>query len=138
MGVGRLQPGEQLARASRAPGSCPGGVPHQAWAGAGGRPAIWFAQGPTWSRKPPCPATLCALTPTHPHQGMRDLGLEQLGAQLSLFGRQVASSISSLLPAELNPFGPDEEVGAVRWHRWAVAAGYELRRAALMPAGPHC
>ncbi|PRW56231.1 pyoverdine dityrosine biosynthesis [Chlorella sorokiniana] len=43
------------------------------------------------------------------NQGMRDLGLEQLGAQLSLFGRQVASSISSLLPAELNPFGPDEE-----------------------------
>ncbi len=41
---------------------------------------------------------------------MRDLGLEQLGAQLSLFGRQVASSISAILPAELNPFGPDEEV----------------------------
>lgn len=43
------------------------------------------------------------------NQGIRDLGLEQLSAQLSLFGRQVASSISSLLPAELNPFGPDEE-----------------------------
>ena len=55
---------------------------------------------PTKGNRPPPP----------PIQGMRDLGLEQLGAQLSLFGRQVASSIGALLPAELNPFGPDEDV----------------------------
>lgn len=31
-------------------------------------------------------------------QSMRDLGLESLGAQLSLLGRQVASSLNSILP----------------------------------------
>lgn len=32
---------------------------------------------------------------------MRDLGLEGLGAQLSLLGRQVASALDSVLPAEV-------------------------------------
>jgi hypothetical protein len=42
-------------------------------------------------------------------QGMRDLGLESFGAQLSLLGKQVASSLNAILPAELNPFAFDEE-----------------------------
>lgn len=43
------------------------------------------------------------------NKSMRDLGLESLGAQLSLLGRQVASSLNSILPPDLNPFGFDEE-----------------------------
>ncbi|KAL4420064.1 hypothetical protein ABPG77_004329 [Micractinium sp. CCAP 211/92] len=43
------------------------------------------------------------------NKSMRDLGLESLGAQLSLLGRQVASSLNSILPPDLNPFGYDEE-----------------------------
>lgn len=42
--------------------------------------------------------TLPACLPAPP-QSMRDLGLESLGAQLSLLGRQVASSLNSILPA---------------------------------------
>ncbi len=40
----------------------------------------------------------------HAAQGMRDLGLESLSAQLSLLGRQVAQGLNSILPADLNPF----------------------------------
>lgn len=36
---------------------------------------------------------------------MRDLGLEQLGAQLSLLGRQITTSINAMLPEELALFG---------------------------------
>lgn len=43
------------------------------------------------------------------NQGMRDLGLESIGAQLSLLGKQVASSLNSILPTDLNPFAFDEE-----------------------------
>lgn len=43
------------------------------------------------------------------NKGMRDLGLEQFGAQMSLLGRQVATSLNAILPADLNPFGFDEE-----------------------------
>ncbi|KAI7840368.1 hypothetical protein COHA_005912 [Chlorella ohadii] len=62
------------------------------------------------------------------NQGMRDLGLEQLGAQLSLFGRQVASSISAILPAELNPFGPDEEEVEEYEARAAAKAAADAQR----------
>ena len=40
---------------------------------------------------------------------MRDLGLESLGAQLSLLGRQVATSLNAILPEDLNPFGLYDE-----------------------------
>jgi hypothetical protein len=40
---------------------------------------------------------------------MRDLGLESFGAQLSLLGRQVASSLNAILPSDLNPFAFDED-----------------------------
>ncbi|KAL4457848.1 hypothetical protein ABPG75_012713 [Micractinium tetrahymenae] len=43
------------------------------------------------------------------NKSMRDLGLESLGAQLSLLGRQVATSLNAILPADLNPFGFDDE-----------------------------
>jgi hypothetical protein len=38
---------------------------------------------------------------------MRDLGSELIGAQLSLLGKQMASSLNSSLPADLNPFAFD-------------------------------
>jgi hypothetical protein len=47
--------------------------------------------------------------PSPTPQGMRDLGLESIGAQLSLLGKQVASSLNSILPTDLNPFAFDEE-----------------------------
>ena len=74
----------------------------------------------------PCPPLLSLPFPSLIWQSMRDLGLEQLGAQLSLFSRQVASSLGALLPPELNPFGPDEEVGgrgAGRRHSMAWEGG---------------
>ncbi len=40
---------------------------------------------------------------------MRDLGLEQLGAQLSLLGKQVTQGLNAILPADINPFGYDED-----------------------------
>lgn len=52
---------------------------------------------------------LLSCTPPCSPQSMRDMGLESLGAQLSLLGRQVAQAVGDILPPELNPFGPDEE-----------------------------
>ncbi|PSC71509.1 antibiotic ABC transporter ATP-binding [Micractinium conductrix] len=43
------------------------------------------------------------------NKGLRDLGLESFSAQLSLLGRQVASTLNDILPADLNPFAYDEE-----------------------------
>lgn len=62
-----------------------------------------------------CPAKLahavgrCLPGPTCVPQGMRDLGLESFGAQLSLLGKQMASSLNAILPADLNPFAFDED-----------------------------
>lgn len=58
-------------------------------------------------------------------QGMRDLGLEGLGAHLSLLGRQVASALDSVLPAEVRTIQPARGA-ARRWppgRRVAHAAG---------------
>lgn len=61
------------------------------------------------------------------------MGLETFGAQLSLLGRQVASSLNAILPADLNPFVFDEEdydedeLAAAAAARWA-------RRARCRPA----
>jgi hypothetical protein len=48
---------------------------------------------------------------------MRDLGLEQLGAQLSLLGKQVTQGLNAILPADINPFGLDDE----EWDEEAAA-----------------
>ena len=57
------------------------------------------------------PGLCCAV------QGMRDLGLEQLGAQLSLLGKQVTQGLNAILPADINPFGLDDE----EWDEEAAA-----------------
>lgn len=56
---------------------------------------------------------------------MRDMGLESLGAQLQLLGRQVAAALHDVLPAELNPFGTDEEEVEEEEARAAARAAHE-------------
>lgn len=57
---------------------------------------------------------------------MRDLGLESLGAQLSLLGRQITSSINAVLPEELALFGCGAGACLGSWggqgEWWAVAS----------------
>ena len=54
-------------------------------------------------------------------QGLRDLGLDSLSAQMSLLGKQMASGLNAILPPELNPFVDEEdeeleaEAAAARW-----------------------